>query len=130
MPALTSTAGRHAADRQRAALEAERVIEQQSARAHLAHRLRHAGLAVFADCVERPNTEPSIAVNCRLESCMADHELVYTMLDDTGWTKNPAAWARHNAYGDFVPICHPTTQATCLLIVKVPHAKIDHWEAA
>ncbi len=130
MPAITTTAGRHAADRQREHLAVDFALEQQAARAFLAHKLRAHGLVVFADTAERPNVEPSIAVNCRVDSCAADRETVYALLDETGWTKHPSRFARHNGYGDFVPLVHPTTRATCWLIVKVPSPRVPQWEAA
>jgi hypothetical protein len=130
----TSIAGRHAADRLRAATaaraEAELRLERQNARVHLAQRLRAVGLAVAAECAEHPERMPTIAVNCRVDTCRADHALVYALLDETGWSKDPSRYARHNVYGDFVPLHHPTTQALCLLVVKVPESQVPQWETA
>lgn len=127
MPDLHSTAGRHAADRIRARDDAARAADRNQAKAHLATRLRHLGLVTFADLTERPNVEPSLAVNCRIETCEADRKLVYAVLDDCQWR---IVAGRHLAYGDFLHCLHTASAAELLIIVKVPNVEAPQWEAA
>lgn len=128
MPHLTSTAGRHAADlARRRALLAVSESGQHQARERLAARLRAHGLVAFADITPRPNVEPSISANCRLDNASNDETFVFALLDELGWR---IAYGRHRAYGHFLTLEHTASGAELLLIVKLPYAEIPRPEAA
>lgn len=131
MPALTTTAGRHAADvaRQRAAAIAGHLAEQQDdVREDLAATYRRLGLRCFAH-YHPQNAEPSLAVNCRLEHAL-DHDLVYAVLDEKGWRPDPARLSRVRHGYDVLRLVHENG-ARLVLVVHIPFPRgRDNWEAA
>ena len=124
---IRSTAGRHAADRARERAAQDGAHDQHEARAYLAHRIRTSGLPCFADLTLRPNVEPAIGVNVRVDRAVTDEALVFTLLDDCGWR---IATGRHGQYGHHLFCEHKQTGAELVLHVKLPRCEAPVWEAA
>jgi hypothetical protein len=126
MPDPHSTAGRHAADLARARA-ADGTTPRFAAVQRLARAIRAHGLPHYADLTQRPNVEPAIGVNVRLDHAVTDEALVFTILDDCGWR---ITTGRHGAYGHHLFCLHRDTGAEVQVHVKLPHAQVPQWEAA
>lgn len=121
MPHLTSTAGRHAADRERARLESARRAEvtasQDAARDALVRALRLRGLRVLSrfDAEDR-----SIHVTLGVETMLADEQRVASIVEAAGWRLTTLRLSRYRDYIDNVWIVHVDTGAQILLTTHRP----------
>lgn len=127
---LTTVAGRHAADRERA-VERETLTDRQDAARHALDReLRSYGLSTRPHLHPALGIDRSIWVNCRLASAAADHAFIYAILDELGWQPDPARLSRTRQAYDVLRLRHAATGATLVLIVKVPFGEVTPLEAA
>jgi hypothetical protein len=74
--------------------------------------------------------EPSIWVECRVDTCASDHALIYALLDAEGWRTNTERLSRVSQRYDVTRVRHIRTGATLALIVKHPSPDTPSWEAA
>jgi hypothetical protein len=130
MPAITTIAGRHAADRARAVAANRIEIAQDHARAGLDLAMRFHGLRTVPHFDPDPVDDRVLWINCRVGSVAADHALVYAVLDELGWRQNAARLSRHNARFDIVRLAHGPTAATVTVIIKMPTSEAPQWDPA
>lgn len=137
MPSLTSTAGRHAADRERERAAQRAAADlfdiHSAARGLLARTLTTRGLRVFADHSKPGGHEPSIGVNCSVERSEHDQAIVTATLDELGWAPNPHRTSRFTHRYQTLRLHQPATGARVLLLVHVPNGVLierNQWEAA
>lgn len=121
MPRTTSIAGRHAADRERAAIEQARLAEvteaHNAARDALVRALRIRGFLV----VERFSDEDrSVHVTLGIESMREDELLVGAIVDSQGWRLATLPMSRYRDYIDNVWIRHVESGAEILLTTHRP----------
>lgn len=130
----TTVAGRHAADRarDRDRAEAQSLIAelQDRVRGELDRELRSYGLTTHPHLHPALGYERSLWVNCRLASAATDHALVYAILDELGWSPDRARLSRIRQTHDVLRLRHAATDATLVLIVKVPFGEVAPLEAA
>jgi hypothetical protein len=126
-PGPHTVAGRHAADRARERDSRPALVARRAAIDQLVTAIRAHGLPHFADLTARPNVEPGIGVNVRLDRITADEALVFALLDERGWR---ITTGRHGTYGHHLFCVHEATGAEVVLHVKVPHAAVPQWEPA
>jgi hypothetical protein len=103
---------------------------QDHARAELDQALRAFGLSTAAHFDARLESERALWVNCRLASARADHELVYAVLDTQGWHPDRTRLSRTGQAHDVLRLVHKKTQATLVVIVKLPFGNAEPLEAA
>jgi hypothetical protein len=127
----TIIAGRHEADRRRAAIDQSWRILQEHARTALDKTLRLFGLRTNPHFHVSPlSEEPSLWAWCRLATARADHDFIYAVLDEQGWKTDPARLSRFSVPLDVIRLRHAPTDATLVLIIKIPTGEAPHLEAA
>lgn len=129
-PPCTTIAGRLAADRRRAA--DANLVEQlhDRARDELDRALRLAGLTTRPHFHRELAAERSLWIDCRLDRAHDDHRLVYAILDAQGWAPDRERLSRHGQRYDVLRLRHAGTDATVVVIVKVPFGEVVPLEAA
>lgn len=137
MPCTRSTAGRHAADRERErqaqaliAEDAERSELQQAARERLASALQFHGLEAHRRFEEVLGPDRTLKVDCRLESCANDQRLVYAILDSQGWMPDRRRLTRISARYHVLRVAHRVTGAALSVVLSLPNSEVEQWEAA
>lgn len=126
----TTVAGRHAADRERADALLQRRVDQDAARASLDSALRVYGLRTIPHFHPGIGEDQSLWVDCRVASARADHQLIYAVLDEQGWTPDRARLSRHRVSHDVIRLRHGRTNAALVLIIKIPCGDVPELEAA
>lgn len=129
-PPCTTVAGRLAADRRRAAAAGLVDDAHDRARNELERALRLAGLSTQPHFHRELAAERSLWVDCRLASAHDDHRLVYAVLDAQGWRPDRERLSRHGQRYDVLRLRHAGTDATVVVIVKVPFGEVVPLEAA
>lgn len=123
-----------AAKRLGAQLRAERETaieaQQNTARECLARTIAQHGLAVHQHFESALGPERSLWVDCRLESRNTDQQLVYAILDEQGWRPDRDRLSRVNHRYDITRLKHASTNATLVVIIKLPMGEVGQWEAA
>lgn len=123
---LTSTAGRHAADRQRTA-EAKALADRHSdARDALRRALLARNIRVFEKFGE---DDPALFARCGVDTCARDQQLIDATLDDLGWSPDCLRLSRFQDRYETLRLAH-TSGARLTLTISRPAALVRQWEAA
>ena len=130
MPRLTTVAGRHAADLFRARNHEAALALQDAALHRLDVALRAFGLTTHPHFDRSLECDRSLWVNCRLDTARTDHERIYAILDEQGWKPDRSRLSRFRSHLDVARIRHQDSDATMVLIVKVPSGAVVPLEAA
>lgn len=126
----TSVAGRHAADIARLRAQDERSADQDAARLALDRALRAHGLTTHPHLHPELGIDRTIWVSCRLATAADDHAWIYAQLDELGWKPDRERLSRIRQSYDVLRLRHTATDATVVLIVKVPFGEVTPLEAA
>lgn len=126
----TTVAGRHAADQARERRRADRSTDQDTARWALERALRTYGLTTHPHLQPSLGIDRTIWVNCRLPTASADHAWIYAQLDELGWRPDRERLSRIRQGYDVLRLRHTASDATLVLIVKVPFGAVEPLEAA
>lgn len=130
MVSTRSTAGRHAADRERERDAAETRELQDAARERLASAIRYHSLDCHARFEEVLGPDRTLKVECRLASCANDQRLVYAIFDSQGWRPDERRISRINARYHVLRLVHAATKAKLCVVLSLPNAQVEQWEAA
>lgn len=123
MPVITSIAGRHAADLERAravkaGAEAKQLIDDE-ARETLRRAIALHGIRVL----ERLRDEgPELYVQCGVDECARDSALVDAIITDQGYSLDPSRISRFRDRFEFVRLIAPATGAQVTVIISRPGA--------
>lgn len=126
----TTVAGRHAAALRRQRARTDLQIAQDLAREAFACAVSLHGLTVYRHFEAELGPERSLWIDCRVDSCAADHRLVYALLDEYGWQPDRTRLSRTSHRYDIVRLRHGTSDATLVVIIKLPVGGFMEWEAA
>jgi len=121
MPHLTTVAGRHAADRARAQAATEaatrKSLTDEAAREGL--RAAIAGHAIRVLDVLRDGAH-ELRVQCGVDTCARDSELVDAIITDQGFTLDPTRLSRFRDRFEFVRLLQPATGAQVTVVISRP----------
>lgn len=126
----TTVAGRTAADRQRAMEAHARQDAQQKAREDLNRALMFYGLPTAPHFNPGLGEDRSLWVDCRIVCAAADRRLIADVMDQEGWRSDVHRLSRHGERYEVLRVRHTKTDATLVVIVKVPHGEVTYLEAA
>jgi hypothetical protein len=118
------------ADMAKERARAERRDLQDKTRDQLAASCRRYGLTVNAHFQPELENERTLWVNCRAETRDTDHAHVYALLDEQGWKPDRERLSRYRQRHDIVRLRHADTDASLVLIIKVPFGSPSPLEAA
>lgn len=121
MPNLTSTAGRHAADRERAratqaAADAQDLVNE-AARETLRRAIAAHGIRVVDALVAGRH---ELHVRCGVETCAAESALVDAIITDHGFRLDPTRISRFRERFEFVRLANTATGAKVEVVISRP----------